>query len=122
MLNEWDWKRAENEFKIGIELNPNYATAHHWYSELLLFEGKAELAIDEIELAVTLDPVSMAIMKDYGMTLYYARHYDQAIEKALATLVLDPDFIAVHRLLSLCYQGKGLHDLALIENDKWPSS
>jgi TolB-like protein/Tfp pilus assembly protein PilF len=119
MLNEWDWKRAESEFKIGLELNPNYATGHHWYSELLLFEGKHEEAVDEIALASALDPISMAIMKDLGMTLYYSRQYDKAIEKALATLVLDPDFIAVHRLLSLCYQVKGLHDLSLIENDKW---
>ncbi len=119
MLSEWDWPQAEREFAIGLELNPNYATGHHWYSELLLFEGKQEEAVGEIELASELDPISMAIMKDLGMTLYYTRQYDRGIEKALATLVLDPDFIAVHRLLSLCYQGKGLHELALHENNKW---
>src|SRR4030095_3868760 len=40
MLNEWDWKNSEKEFKLGIELNPNYATGHHWYGEWLLFTGK----------------------------------------------------------------------------------
>jgi adenylate cyclase len=119
MLSEWDWARAEREFKIGLELNPNYATAYHWYSELLLFMGKEEQALNMIALAAELDPVSMAIMKDLGMTYYYTRHYDEAIEKALTTTILDPDFIIVHRLLSLCYHAKGLYDLALEENEKW---
>lgn len=119
MLNEWQWEKAEEEFKIGLELNPNYATGYHWYSELLLFTGRPEQAVEMISYASNLDPVSMAIMKDYGITLYYTRQYDKGIEKALSTLILDSNFIAVHRLLSLCYEGKELYDLALEENTKW---
>ncbi|MFN2513362.1 MAG: winged helix-turn-helix domain-containing tetratricopeptide repeat protein, partial [Pyrinomonadaceae bacterium] len=32
MHYEWDWPGAEREFKRAIELNPSYATAHHWYA------------------------------------------------------------------------------------------
>jgi Tfp pilus assembly protein PilF len=119
MLNEWDWEAAEREFKIGIELDSNYATAYHWYSELLLFTGRPDQGIMTIELASQLDPVSMAILKDLGISYYYARQYDKALEKAMATMVLDPDFITVHRLLSLCYHAMGEYDLALAENEKW---
>ncbi|HEX5113476.1 MAG TPA: tetratricopeptide repeat protein [Saprospiraceae bacterium] len=119
MLNEWDWEGAEREFRIGIELDPNYATAYHWYSELLLFTGRPEQGIQTIELASQLDPVSMAILKDLGISYYYARQYEKALEKAMATTVLDPDFITVHRLLSLCYHAMGEYDLALAENEKW---
>ena len=119
MLNEWDWKNADKEFRIGIELNPNYATGHHWYSEMLLFQGKQDEALQEIAHAVELDPVSQAILRDQGMTFYYTRHYDQAIEKAEKTLELDPYFNSVHRLLSLCYQGKGMYDQAINENKLW---
>jgi len=119
MLSEWSWERAEREFIIGLELDSNYATAYHWYSELLLFSGRGDEAIRLIALASELDPVSMAIMKDHGMLYYYTREFDKGIEKAKATLVLDPNFVTVHRLLSLCYQGKGLHDLALSENEIW---
>jgi tetratricopeptide (TPR) repeat protein len=31
-VHEWKWEEAELEFKRAIELNPNYTTAHHWYS------------------------------------------------------------------------------------------
>ncbi|HJW31122.1 MAG TPA: tetratricopeptide repeat protein, partial [Saprospiraceae bacterium] len=72
-----------------------------------------------ITLASELDPVSMAILKDLGITCYYTRQYDKGIEKAKATLIMDPDFTSAHRLLSLCYERKGLYDLALEENQKW---
>lgn len=119
MLYEWKWKEAENEFIIGIELNPNYPTAHHWYSECLLFMGKIEQAIKEISIAFDLDPVSQAIIRDQGMTYYYSRQYDKAIEKAKNALDLDPDFIAVHRLLSLAYLEKKMFDKAIAENQLW---
>ena len=119
MLYEWKWKEAENEFIIGIELNPNYPTAHHWYSECLLYMGKTEQAIKEISIAFDLDPVSQAIIRDQGMTYYYSRQYDKAIEKAKNALDLDPDFIAVHRLLSLAYLEKKMFDKAIAENQLW---
>src|SRR5687768_1864771 len=78
MLNECNWKEAVKEFSIGIELNPNYATAHHWYSECLLLMGNAEEALKEISIAFDLDPVSQAIIRDQGMTYYYTRQYDKA--------------------------------------------
>jgi tetratricopeptide (TPR) repeat protein len=119
MLNEWDWSNAEKEYKLGISLNPNYATAHHWYSEWLLYNGRIAEAIQEISRAVDLDPLSPAILKDKGLTLYYARDYAGAIEHGRKTLELDPDFVSVHRLLSLAYQGKGMFTDAIAENQRW---
>ncbi len=119
MLNEWDWTNAEKEFKLGISLNPNYATAHHWYSEWLMFMGRLEESLHEISRAVELDPVSQAILKDKGFVHYYSRHYDEAIELARKTLELDPHFFTAHRLLSLSYQGKKMFDEAITENQQW---
>lgn len=100
MLNEWDWINSEKEFRIGIELNPNYATGRHWYAEWLLFRGNFKEALREISLAVELDPVSQGILKDKGIHFYYNRQYDEAIDVAVKTLELEPNFIPVHRLLS----------------------
>ncbi len=119
MLNEWDWENAEKEFKLGIKLNPNYATAHHWYAGLLLYTGRTEEAFREISLAIEQDPVSQGILKDKGMHFYYTRQYDKAIEMAEMTLEVDPTFNPAHRLLSLAYQGKGLFDEAIKENMIW---
>jgi adenylate cyclase len=119
MINEWAWDQAESEFRIGLELNPNYATGHHWYSELLLFKGDLDGAIAEMQIAMELDPVSMAILKDLGITYYYARQYDSGIACGLKSLELDPDFIPAHRLLTLCYTAKRMYDEAIKANERW---
>lgn len=119
MLNEWDWKNSEKEFKIGIELSPNYATGHHWYAEWLLFMGKKEEALKEITIAVDIDPVSPGILKDKGIQFYYNREYDKAIEVAMMTLDLDANFVPAFRLLSLAYQGKNMIDEAIAQNERW---
>ncbi len=119
MLNEWDWINSEKEFRIGIELNPNYATGRHWFAEWLLYTGNFSEALREISLAVELDPVSQGILKDKGIHFYYNRQYDEAIDVAMKTLDLDPNFAPVYRLLSLAYQGKGMFDKAIVENQRW---
>lgn len=119
MLKEWDWTNAAKEFRIGIALDPNYATGHHWYAELLLFTGNTDEAFKEIKLAVELDPVSQGILKDKGIYHYYTRQYDEAIDVANKTLELDPGFVPAHRLLSLAYQGKGMFEESIIENERW---
>ena len=119
MLSKWDWVNSEKEFKLALELNPNYATAHHWYSQWFLSMGKLKESLRMISRAAELDPVSQAILKDQGLALYYNRQYDSAIEIARKTLELDPNYAAAHRLLSLAYQGKELFDEAIAENQNW---
>ncbi len=119
MLNEWDWKNAEKEFKIGIELNPKYANGRHWYAELLLFVGRTEEAFGEISLAVDLDPFSQGILKDKGIFYYYTGQYNKAIDMAMMTLELNPNFVPVYRLLSLAYQGLKMYDEAISQNQRW---
>jgi adenylate cyclase len=119
MLNEWDWKNSEKEFKMGIELSPGYATGHHWYGELLMYTGNFELSSREYSLAVELDPVSPGIIKDHGIYFYYTRQYDKAIDMALIALEMEPGFVSAHRLLSMAYQGKGLYEMAIENNQIW---
>ena len=119
MLSRWDWANSQKEFTLALELNPNYATAHHWYSQWFLNMGRLEESLRLISRAAELDPVSQAILKDKGLALYYNRQYDEAIEMARRTLELDPNYAAAHRLLSLAYQGKGAFDEAIVENEKW---
>lgn len=119
MLDEWDWVNAQKEFRLGIDLNPNYATAHHWYSEWLMYMGRFEEALTELSKAADLDPVSQGIPKDIGIVFYYSRQYDKAIELGKATSELDPNFAAVHRLLSLAYEAKKMFDMAIAENNLW---
>ena len=119
LFHKWDWENSAREFERARELNPNYATTYHWYSYWFMGMGDLKEAIRLTSKANELDPVSQAIIKDKGMMLYHDRQYDQAIEIGKKTLILDPDYPTAHRLLSLCFMGKGKYEDAIRENDRW---
>ncbi|MEP6793578.1 MAG: tetratricopeptide repeat protein, partial [Saprospiraceae bacterium] len=119
MLHDWDWATAGKEYLLSLELNPNYATGRHWYAEWLLYMHRFEEALQQMAIAVELDPVSQAILKDQGIVFYYTRQYDKAIESAMMSLELDPLFISAHRLLSMSYQGLGNFEKSIAENEIW---
>src|SRR4029077_1114216 len=56
---DWDFNSAGKEFRRAIELNPGYATAHHWYAWHLSLVGQSEEAIVEMKKAESLDPLSI---------------------------------------------------------------
>ena len=118
MNYDWDWPAAEREFKRAIELNPHYATAHHWYAEYLNTQGRHDESLREIERAAELDPLSLIINTDSGKCLYMARRYDEAVEQLRRTLELDPSYFMARIWLGLAYEGKGLHGEALAEFEK----
>ena len=115
---DWDWSGAEREFKRGIELKPNYATAHQWYSFYLSAMGQLDEAIVEIKRAEDLEPLSLFINSDVGFALYRARQYDQAIAQLRKTIEIDPTFGYAHYQLGLVYEIKGMYDEAIDEMRK----
>jgi TolB-like protein/DNA-binding winged helix-turn-helix (wHTH) protein/Tfp pilus assembly protein PilF len=89
---DWDWQTAEKEYLRAIELNPNYATAHHWYAEYLTWVGRFDEALRESERARQLDPLSLIIASDNAMIFYYSRQYNRAAKGFNAVLEMDPAF------------------------------
>jgi tetratricopeptide (TPR) repeat protein len=104
---EWDWPAAETGFRRALELNPDYATAHQWYAELLSGIGRHEQAIAEIAAARRLDPLSPIIQSVEGFIFYNARRYDQAITVCRATLARNPHFLPAMHFLLLASERKG---------------
>jgi serine/threonine-protein kinase len=92
MRFEWEWAAAEREFRRAIELNPRYATAHHWYAVLLMCLGRTEESRREILLARELDPVSPIIANVVGLHFFLARDYDSARAWVEKTVELEPRF------------------------------
>ena len=115
---EWDWPGAEREFKRAIELNPNYATAHHWYCLYLDATGRPEEGIAEVRRAQGADPLSPTIDATAGVAFYFARRYDQALERLRKTLEMDPNFPNAHFWLGLVYEQTGRNEEAIAELQK----
>jgi len=118
MNYDWDWEGAEREFQRAIELNPNYATVHHWYAFYFMWMARFDESIAEIKRALELDPLSLIINCDLGQLFYYARQYDQAIEALQKTLEIDPNFISAHAFLGSVYLQKSMYEEALAEFQK----
>jgi len=115
---DWDWQTANKEYRRAIELNPNYATAHHWYAECLAFQGRFDEALAESERARQLDPLSLIIAADNGAILYFSRQYDRAIERFRSVLDLDPGFTRAHLVIA-AYVQKGQFMDALADIEAW---
>ena len=114
----WEWARAEKLFKQAIELNPNYAPARHWYAFHLAALGRFPEAMEEINRARELDPLSLIINTDVGHILYLSRQYDQAIEVYRKVLDLEPNFSAARLRLGEAYEQKGMYEEAIAEYQK----
>jgi TolB-like protein/DNA-binding winged helix-turn-helix (wHTH) protein/Tfp pilus assembly protein PilF len=115
-----DWQTAGNEYRRAIELNPSYATAHHWYAEHLGYLGRFEEAFRESERARQLDPLSLIIAADDGLLLFYSRQYDRALEVCRSILDMDSTFDRASNCLFRVYEAKGMFAdaLALLEGQQ----
>ena len=110
-----DWSAAEKEFRRALDRNPNYATAHQWYSEYLVAAGKLDEALAEITTAQQLDPLSLPINVRLGITLYHRREFDRAITQLHKTVELDPDYQLPHIFLAFAYVQRGMYEQAISE-------
>jgi len=112
---DWDWSKAEREYRRAIELNPNYAPAHHGYGTYLEALARFDEAIAERKRAQELDPLSPLQTADVGYPFYWAGQYDQAIEHYRSGLELDPNFFWSHLWIGEAYVEKGMHEEAIAE-------
>jgi adenylate cyclase len=105
--SDYNWDQAEREFKRAIELNPNYATAHHWYGILLNRIGKLDEALLEGSQAQLLDPLSPQIAVSLCFCYDAMKKYDLAESLARKVLEFEPDFLTAHGCLDVVYLHQG---------------
>jgi TolB-like protein/DNA-binding winged helix-turn-helix (wHTH) protein/Flp pilus assembly protein TadD len=115
---DWDLDAGGKEFRRAIELNPGYATAHHWYAWHLSLLGRFDDAIAEMRKAESLDPLSLIINADLAELLGLAHSYDDSIRQSLKTIEMDPNFALAHNQLAQAYLQKHMYDEAVAELQK----
>jgi len=118
MMYERDWSNAEKEFKRAIELDPNYAHAHNWYSHFLMAMGRPEESLAESQVALKLDPLDDSVNQYLGWHYIHARQFDRAIGQLEKTLAHNPEFFLAHVTLGMAYEQKGEVEKAIHEFQK----
>ena len=106
---------AEREYRRALDLNPNDATVHQWYSFVLWDLNRQSEALAELERARQLDPLSLVIITDEAAILCAAHQIDRAIGLLQKAVELDPNFADAHRTLAIAYSQKGLASQAISE-------
>ena len=108
MYYDWDFTKAEAEFKRAFGLNPNYAIAHQWYAYLLTaMERPAGEAEREISIAKQLDPLSVPINIDHAYILHYYQRNVEALRAVTLALEMNPKFPPGHFWLGRIYTSEG---------------
>jgi TolB-like protein/DNA-binding winged helix-turn-helix (wHTH) protein/Tfp pilus assembly protein PilF len=100
---EWDFDSAEKEFRRAIEINPSYATAHHWNAMNLGLLGRHKEALAEMKKAVSLDPLSLIINSDLAEFLLLTHSYDESVKQSRKIIEMDPNFAIGHKQLGDAY-------------------
>ena len=113
--HEWDWARAEREYKRALELAPGDARAHHWYAGYLTYVGRIQDGIAEEKRARDLDPLSLPVNNALAGRLLVAGRLSEAQDQVQKTLELDSHFAPAHQTLGWAYLNLGKHQEAIKE-------
>jgi DNA-binding winged helix-turn-helix (wHTH) protein/tetratricopeptide (TPR) repeat protein len=111
----WDAATADREFRRAIELDPNNANAHHWYSPVLGTMGRNTEALTEIERAQALDPTSKSVLADKGIILYEMGRRQEALDLLRQMEKAEPEFVSPPRYLKRIYLEMGDYPNYLVE-------
>jgi TolB-like protein/Tfp pilus assembly protein PilF/class 3 adenylate cyclase len=110
---DWDWAAAEKGFKRALELNPNNADTHHWYSHFLMSQGRFEESLTQSKRALQLSPFDMLMNVHLAWHYLYARQYDQALDQIEKTIEMDRNFAQAYPWLGLTLEQKGRYPEAI---------
>jgi tetratricopeptide (TPR) repeat protein len=110
---DWDWSGAEHMCKKAIELNPNHAWGHAYWSDWLGVMGRREESIAEERIAVELDPLSPGLIGRLGLKLSAGGDYDRGLEQLQKALELDPNILFTYYGLAVTYAWKEMYEEGL---------
>jgi TolB-like protein/Tfp pilus assembly protein PilF len=114
-LHDWDWTDLDADFQRALDVNPGHAFAYYWYGEYLMAMGRVDESIAMVTIAHEMDPLSSVLSAAFGMLLYLARRYDEAVDLLRGALDLDAGHFLLHFRLGLVSLQKGWREPAIDE-------
>ena len=98
---EWNWEKADSEFRRAIELDPSYPLAHTWDALYFAAIGQPSDAVVQASRGQELDPVSLMANTELGRAYYWSRDYQNSVASLRHALELDPFFSRAHTRLGI---------------------
>jgi tetratricopeptide (TPR) repeat protein len=110
---DWNWIKAEQEFKRALELNPKHPEAHVFYSYFLAAMGRHDEALGMARRALELDPLSSLANFSVASVLLFSRRWDDTIAHLGKAIEIDPNYWFHHSYLGRAYLQKGMMPQAI---------
>jgi adenylate cyclase len=110
-----EWTQAEQIFRRGMELNPNFGDLPAHYGMCLGYFGRFEEAVAQEERALELDPFFPGTNLHYGSMLFWSGDYNRAAAQVAKTLELFPNYAAAHELFGNICAAKGMEHEAITQ-------
>jgi Flp pilus assembly protein TadD len=112
-LRDWDWAAAERDFAQAVQLDPRYATGHHWYANhVLMPQGRFNEASRALASALELDPGSPTVAVSRGLLFALRSDTARAVEQLQELLDRDPELAVAHYFLGQMYDRQERFDEA----------
>ncbi len=112
-VEDYDWKGSDAEFQRALDLDPNYASAHHWYGYMLMYRGHAAQASEEVQEAYRLDPLNPSIMTAFIGPLEFGGKHEEALRQVRKQIELDPHSFYANSAMGDIYTNLGKYDDAI---------
>jgi adenylate cyclase len=112
-LYEWDWIGAEQDFKKGMELNPNFVWGRIYYANFLTAMGRFEESIRIGEQTLKLSPLDPGVYGELGFALFFDGQNEKALELYNKSLELNPNFDQTLSCMAFLYAREGQYDQAI---------
>jgi serine/threonine protein kinase/tetratricopeptide (TPR) repeat protein len=116
-LSDWNWHAAQKEFETSIALNPSYGPAYLWYGKHLMLLGKHDAALQNLNIAWRLDPLSRSVQLLMGQAWFVARKYDIATAHFEALQHENPSWVLALYSLGIAHLYSGRLDEAKMTFD-----
>lgn len=111
-MYHYDWQGAEQDLQRAIEMEPEYTTARQWYAEMLAAQRRIDEALEQLEAAVSVDPLAPILPHIQGWVCVWDDRLDEAQAYYEAALRLDAGFPYAMSNLAITHLRKGNFQLA----------
>ncbi len=110
-FHNWDFDGAEVSLNKALSLSLNSSLINQVHGWFLIAKGDFEKAIEKMEQALVLDPLSMPLMSNLGDAYCFAGRFNDALEQYDKIVEMDPSY-------RRGFEGRGMVYLAIGENEK----
>lgn len=112
-FHNWDFEGAETSINKALSLSLNSSLINQVYGWFLIAKGDFEKAVEKMEQAVILDPLSLPLMSNLADAYGFAGHFDDALSQYNKIIEMDPSFRRAFEGRGMIYLAQGEHEKAV---------